>query len=104
MSATPTIAELVLQEDDEFLLLGCDGLWECFENVDAVNFVRRDLFRSGNVQDAVTRLVKHALRKVRCLNLHFCCLRFADADATCTGWSLWFHPPSSPPPPLLCCA
>jgi serine/threonine protein phosphatase PrpC len=61
VSAEPTITELILEDGDEFLLLACDGLWEKFTNDSAVNFVRRDLLRSGNVQDAVTKLVKQAL-------------------------------------------
>jgi serine/threonine protein phosphatase PrpC len=29
-----------MQPEDEFLVLGCDGIWDCLSNEDAVHFVR----------------------------------------------------------------
>jgi serine/threonine protein phosphatase PrpC len=29
-----------LQDDDEFILLGCDGIWDCLTNEKAVEYVR----------------------------------------------------------------
>lgn len=29
-----------LQDDDEFILLGCDGIWDCLSNENAVQYVR----------------------------------------------------------------
>jgi serine/threonine protein phosphatase PrpC len=29
-----------LQSNDEFLILGCDGIWDCLTNIQAVKYVR----------------------------------------------------------------
>ena len=31
---------VVLHPEDEFILLGCDGIWDCLSNENAVQFVR----------------------------------------------------------------
>mmetsp|Transcript_17560 Transcript_17560/g.19872 ORF Transcript_17560/g.19872 Transcript_17560/m.19872 type:complete len:823 (+) Transcript_17560:534-3002(+) len=40
ITAEPDIMQIVLHEEDEFLLLGCDGIWDCLTNEQAVNFVQ----------------------------------------------------------------
>lgn len=39
ITAEPDIMQIALREDDEFLVLGCDGIWDCLTNEDAVDFV-----------------------------------------------------------------
>jgi len=39
ITAEPDIMQIVLNPDDEFLLLGCDGIWDCLTNEQAVDFV-----------------------------------------------------------------
>jgi len=39
ITAEPDIMQIALQDDDEFLLLGCDGIWDCLTNEQAVDFV-----------------------------------------------------------------
>jgi serine/threonine protein phosphatase PrpC len=41
ITAEPDIMQVGLQEDDEFIVLGCDGIWDCLSNEDAVEYVRQ---------------------------------------------------------------
>ena len=36
----PQVTEHLLQPEDEFLLLGCDGLWDVFSSQRAVEYAR----------------------------------------------------------------
>ncbi|KAG0502255.1 hypothetical protein HPP92_002327 [Vanilla planifolia] len=40
--AEPEFRQMVLTEDDEFLVIGCDGIWDVMSSQHAVNIVRRD--------------------------------------------------------------
>ncbi|KAK7303640.1 hypothetical protein RJT34_14551 [Clitoria ternatea] len=66
-SASPLIAEpdvqvVTLTEEDEFLIIGCDGIWDVISSQDAVSFVRRGLRRHDDPQQCARELVKEALR------------------------------------------
>ncbi|KAL5784988.1 hypothetical protein ACOSQ2_007380 [Xanthoceras sorbifolium] len=68
-SASPLIAEpdvqrVVLTKDDEFLIIGCDGIWDRMSSQYAVSLVRRGLRRHNDPQQSAQELVKEAL----CLN------------------------------------
>ena len=40
ITAEPDIKQIALKPDDEFIILGCDGIWDCLTNEAAVEFVR----------------------------------------------------------------
>lgn len=40
VSHVPDLFHYQLQSDDEFIIMGCDGLWDVIQNHEAVNFVR----------------------------------------------------------------
>ncbi len=66
-AATPLIADpdvqlVTLTEDDEFLIIGCDGIWDVMSSQVAVSLVRRALRRHDDPQQCARELVKEALR------------------------------------------
>lgn len=66
-AASPLIAEpdvqlVTLTEEDEFLIIACDGIWDVMSSQVAVSFVRRGLRRHSDPQQSARDLVKEALR------------------------------------------
>lgn len=63
LSALPEIQSMVLSEEDEFLLMGCDGLWDVFTNEGAISFARKQLQRHNDPELCSKELVVEALRR-----------------------------------------
>ncbi|KAI5660238.1 hypothetical protein M9H77_29031 [Catharanthus roseus] len=64
--ATPDIHSFDLTERDQFIILGCDGLWGVFGPSDAVEFVHKQLKDGVSVAAVSRRLVREAVRERRC--------------------------------------
>ncbi|XP_027193409.1 probable protein phosphatase 2C 8 isoform X2 [Cicer arietinum] len=64
--ATPDIHSFDLTDRDNFIILGCDGLWGVFGPSDAVDFVQKLLNEGLPVTTVSRRLVKEAVRERRC--------------------------------------
>ncbi|CAI9765802.1 unnamed protein product [Fraxinus pennsylvanica] len=60
--AEPDVQQTLLTEDDEFLIIGCDGIWDRMSNQEAVSLVRRELRHTHNPQQCAQELVNQALR------------------------------------------
>jgi len=39
ITAEPDIKQVALHSDDEFIILACDGIWDCLTNEEAVKYV-----------------------------------------------------------------
>ncbi|XP_030460024.2 probable protein phosphatase 2C 67 isoform X1 [Syzygium oleosum] len=64
--ATPDIHSFDLTGREQFIILGCDGLWGVFGTSDAVEFVRTLLKEGLTVTAVARRLVREAVRERRC--------------------------------------
>lgn len=69
LSAEPELQETVLTEDDEFLIMGCDGLWDVMSSQYAVTITRRELMLHNDPERCSRELVREALKRNTCDNL-----------------------------------
>lgn len=69
LSAEPELQELILSEEDEFLILGCDGLWDVMSSQCAVTIVRKELMLHNDPERCSRELVREALKRHTCDNL-----------------------------------
>ncbi|KAL1540611.1 protein-serine/threonine phosphatase [Salvia divinorum] len=69
LSAEPELQEMLLSEDDEFLILGCDGLWEVMSSQCAVTMARKELMLHNDPERCSRELVREALKRDTCDNL-----------------------------------
>ncbi|KAL3505581.1 hypothetical protein ACH5RR_030963 [Cinchona calisaya] len=80
LTAEPEVQHILLSEDDEFLIIGCDGIWDVMSNQDAVSLVRRELRHHGDPQQCARELVDHALHKDTSDNLTVIVVCFTSLD------------------------
>ncbi|XP_019185224.1 PREDICTED: probable protein phosphatase 2C 47 [Ipomoea nil] len=69
LSSEPEFEELVLTEEDEFLIMGCDGLWDVMSSQYAVTIVRKELMLHNDPVKCSRTLVREALKRNTCDNL-----------------------------------
>ncbi|KAL5975210.1 hypothetical protein ACLOJK_031889 [Asimina triloba] len=63
LSAEPEVIETRLTEEDEFLILGCDGIWDVFRSQNAVDFARRKLQEHNDPAMCCKEIVDEALKR-----------------------------------------
>jgi len=61
LTAEPEIRKYVFTPDVDFIVLGCDGLYEEWQNEDIVNFVKKGLDQKEGIQDITEGLVHEAI-------------------------------------------
>lgn len=69
LSAEPELQDMVLNEEDEFLILGCDGLWDVMSSQCAVTIARKELMLHNDPERCSRELVREALKRNTCDNL-----------------------------------
>lgn len=69
LSAEPELKETQLTEEDEFLIMGCDGLWDVMSSQCAVSIVRKELMLHNDPERCSRELVREALKRNTCDNL-----------------------------------
>lgn len=78
--ADPDIKQITLMEDDEFLIIGCDGIWEVMSSQYAVSTVRQGLRRHDDPQQCARDLVNEAIRLNSSDNLTVIVICFYSPD------------------------
>ncbi|KAL3500419.1 hypothetical protein ACH5RR_039512 [Cinchona calisaya] len=63
LSAEPELMSTRLTEEDEFLIIGCDGIWDVFMSQNAVDFARRRLQEHNDPVICSKELVDEALKR-----------------------------------------
>ncbi|CAN1828145.1 Probable protein phosphatase 2C 22 [Linum perenne] len=63
LSAEPELMTTKLTEEDEFLIIGCDGIWDVFRSQNAVDFARRRLQEHNDPILCSRDLVDEALKR-----------------------------------------
>ncbi|KAL1820707.1 hypothetical protein ACET3Z_015576 [Daucus carota] len=69
LSAEPELQEIQLTEEDEFLIMGCDGLWDVMSSQYAVTTARKELMLHNDPERCSRELVREALKRNSCDNL-----------------------------------
>lgn len=67
--AEPEMKMVTLGKDDEFLVIGSDGLWEAFTSQNAVDFARRRLQEHNDARACSRELVEEAIKRYKNDNL-----------------------------------
>ena len=61
ITAEPDITVATLRPDDEFILVACDGVWDCLTNEAAVDFVRERLKRGMSERQVVEAIFERCI-------------------------------------------
>ncbi|EYU45471.1 hypothetical protein MIMGU_mgv1a008875mg [Erythranthe guttata] len=69
LTAEPEFQWTLLTDEDEFLIIGCDGIWDVLSNQEAVRLVRRELRHHNDPQQCAKELVNQALKRDTCDNV-----------------------------------
>ncbi|KAM1155073.1 hypothetical protein EV1_025779 [Malus domestica] len=63
LSAEPELKLMTLSKDDEFLIIGSDGIWDVFTSRNAVDFARRRLQEHNDVKLCCKQIVEEAIKR-----------------------------------------
>lgn len=83
LSAEPEFRLADLTEEDEFLIIGCDGIWDVMSSDCAVSIARRELMRHNDPQQCSEELVLEALRRNTLDNLTVVVVCFSAEPPPC---------------------
>lgn len=78
----PEIKQVVLTEEDEFLIMGCDGVWDVMTSQYAVTFARQGLRRHGDPKRCAMELGREAFRLNSADNVTVLVICFTSSSST----------------------
>ncbi|XVE98461.1 hypothetical protein REPUB_Repub03eG0108700 [Reevesia pubescens] len=63
LSAEPELKMITLSKEDEFLIIGSDGIWDVFTSQNAIDFARRRLQEHNDVKLCCKEIVEEAIKR-----------------------------------------
>ncbi|KAK8683013.1 hypothetical protein V6N13_039088 [Hibiscus sabdariffa] len=63
LSAEPELKMITLTKEDEFLIIGSDGIWDVFTSQNAIDFTRRRLQEHNDVKLCCKEMVEEAIKR-----------------------------------------
>jgi serine/threonine protein phosphatase PrpC len=79
----PDVTELKLEDDDEFVVIASDGLWDVMGSRDVIQFSRTNFKKKMNAQDVADKLAEVAVRRHTADNVAVIVLDLGGGKA---GW------------------
>lgn len=61
VTANPDITEHIISEGDEFLVLACDGIWDCMTSQEVITFVREHIALGDSLKIVCEKLMENCL-------------------------------------------
>lgn len=61
VTSDPEITEHPITEKDEFIVLACDGIWDCMTSEEVVEFVRQEIAKGSNLSKVCEDLMERCL-------------------------------------------
>ena len=63
ITACPEIKKREMTADDKFILMGCDGIWECMSNQELIKFCSDRIESGSSLKDILVELLDKILAK-----------------------------------------
>ncbi|KAI8877358.1 PP2C-domain-containing protein [Backusella circina FSU 941] len=95
VTANPDIIEHLVTDQDEFMVLACDGIWDCMNNQQVVDFVRYKLCHQKTLDEICEELMDYCLADkgnmagIGCDNMTVIIVAFLRKRRTVKQWYEW---------------
>lgn len=100
--AEPDITEHLLTDHDEFVVLACDGIWDCLTDQQVVDFIRNKLCQHMSLGPICEALIDYCLSEkgnfsgIGCDNMTVVIVAFLRKRAPPQTWYEWMADKSCP--------
>ncbi|CAO3652309.1 unnamed protein product [Cunninghamella echinulata] len=94
VTAYPDITEHELTDNDEFMVLACDGIWDCLSNQEVVDYIRYELKQKRTLKEICENIMDFCLAEsgdmtgIGCDNMTIMVIAFLRKKTT-QQWYEW---------------